>query len=438
MECNAIFISNALILLLIAANVKGETTAIGGFRWKLLPNAARSPIICKTKVRPFEQNIPTGDRNLSKAATRQKPAAKATKTVANGNGHKASNKVDAGEFQEVENAKAEYIARRASQLEAIKKTDKKLLREMLYQMVLGRRFEEKCAEVYRMGKIGGFCHLYIGQEAIGVGSMMAIEPTDMVITSYRDHVQAMIKGMSPESVMAELYGKEGGCVKGKGGSMHMFSKELEFYGGHGIVGGQIGVGTGMAYAAKYKGTGQVVLCFFGEAAVNQGIFHESLNMAQLWKLPCIYICENNQYGMGTSQARAMSTRNIAKKADAFEMANEFVDGMDVMAVRGATLRAIERARKDGSPTLLEVRAYRYMGHSMSDPGNYRTRDEILKYQERDPIVLFKDSLKESKILTDKDFEKIEQEAIDAVDRAVKFSDESPYPSESELLTDVLA
>ncbi len=378
---------------------------------------------------------------MSKAATRQKPAAKAAKTATNGNGNKAASSKPAAavsEFQDVDNAQAEYIARRASQLEAIKKTDKKVLREMLYQMVLGRRFEEKCAEVYRMGKIGGFCHLYIGQEAIGVGSMMALEPSDMVITSYRDHVQAMIKGMSPESVMAELYGKEGGCVKGKGGSMHMFSKELEFYGGHGIVGGQIGVGTGMAYAAKYKGTGQVVLCFFGEAAVNQGIFHESLNMAQLWKLPCIYICENNQYGMGTSQARAMSTRNIAKKADAFEMANEFVDGMDVMAVRGATRRAIERARKDGSPTLLEVRAYRYMGHSMSDPGNYRTRDEILKYQERDPIVLFKDSLKESKVLSEKDFEKIEQEANEAVDRAVKFSDESPYPSESELLTDVLA
>jgi pyruvate dehydrogenase E1 component alpha subunit len=377
---------------------------------------------------------------LSKVATRQKPAAKASKAVSNGNGKPSNSALPAGasEFVDVEKAKAEYAARRSSQLEAIKKTDKKVLREMLYQMVLGRRFEEKCAEVYRMGKIGGFCHLYIGQEAIGVGSMMALKPTDMVITSYRDHVQAMIKGMSPESVMAELYGKEGGCVKGKGGSMHMFSKELEFYGGHGIVGGQIGVGTGMAYAAKYKNTGQVVLCFFGEAAVNQGIFHESLNMAQLWKLPCIYICENNQYGMGTSQERAMSTRNIAKKADAFEMANEFVDGMDVMAVRGATQRAIERARKDGSPTLLEVRAYRYMGHSMSDPGNYRTRDEIIKYQERDPIVLFKDSLKESKILNEKDFQKIEQEANEAVDRAVKFSDESPYPSESELMTDVLA
>jgi pyruvate dehydrogenase E1 component alpha subunit len=342
------------------------------------------------------------------------------------------------DYAVVELAKAEYLKRRKSQIESIKKTDKKLLRSMLYQMVLGRRFEEKCAEVYRMGKIGGFCHLYIGQEAIGVGSIMALEPSDMVITSYRDHVQAMVKGILPEAVMAELYGKEGGCVKGKGGSMHMFSDEHQFYGGHGIVGGQIGVGTGMAYSAKYRKSGQVVLCFFGEAAVNQGIFHESLNMAQLWKLPIVYICENNQYGMGTSQERAMSTRNIAKKADAFEMANEFVDGMDVMAVREATLRAIERARKKNEPTLLEIRAYRFMGHSMSDPGNYRTREEIAKYQERDPIVLFKDSLTDAKVLTEKDLEQIEREAIEATDKAVKFADESPFPNESELFTNVYA
>ena len=378
---------------------------------------------------------------MPKAATRQKSADKTAKTSSNGKGKTAAELAEKHEFDdfvEVEQAIAEYNARRSSQLAAIKKTDKKLLRQMLYQMVLGRRFEEKCAEVYRMGKIGGFCHLYIGQEAIGIGALLSLHPKDMVITSYRDHVLAMVKGMSPESVLAELYGKAGGCVGGKGGSMHMFSKELEFYGGHGIVGGQIGVGTGMAYAAKYRGTGQVVLCFFGEAAVNQGIFHESLNMAQLWELPCIYICENNQYGMGTSQERAMSTRNIAKKADAFEMANEFVDGMDVMAVRDATLRAVERARKDCLPTLLEIRAYRFMGHSMSDPGNYRTRQEIAKYQERDPIVLFKDSLKEAKVLGDKDFEKIEQEAMAAVERAVKFAEESPYPDESELFTDVYA
>jgi len=378
---------------------------------------------------------------LPKAVTK-----KTAGTAKNGNGGKSSKMAaktttSNGRTEEidiVELAKREYHKRRRSQLESIKGMDKKLLREMLYQMVLGRRFEEKCAEVYRMGKIGGFCHLYIGQEAIAVGSMMALEPSDLVITSYRDHVQAMVKGMTPESVMAELYGKIGGCVKGKGGSMHMFSREHEFFGGHGIVGGQIGVGTGMAYAAKYKNTGQVTICFFGEAAVNQGIFHESLNMAQLWKLPIIYICENNQYGMGTSQDRAMSTRNIAKKADAFEMANEFVDGMDVMAVREATVRAIDRARNESLPTLLEVRAYRYMGHSMSDPGNYRTRDEIAKYQERDPIVLFKDSLQEAKVLNEKDFVAIEAEAVEATDRALRFADESPLPDLSELLTDVYA
>ena len=373
----------------------------------------------------------TATSRKTEVKTKAKPATgDALKTTAPKNGNI--------EFEVVELAKAEYQKRHKSQIESIKKTDKKLLREMLYQMVLGRHFEEKCAEVYRMGKIGGFCHLYIGQEAIAVGAQMALEPNDMVITSYRDHVQAMIKGITPEAVMAELYGKEGGCVKGKGGSMHMFSSEHQFYGGHGIVGGQIGVATGMAYAAKYRGTGQVTLCFFGEAAINQGIFHESANMAQLWKLPVIYICENNQYGMGTSQDRAMSTRHIARKADAFEMANEFVDGMDVMAVRDAATRAIERARKRNEPTLLEIRAYRYMGHSMSDPGNYRTREEIAKYQERDPIVLFKDSLKEAKVLTDKDFEQIDQAAMEATAKAVAFAEESPLPNESELFTDVYA
>lgn len=378
---------------------------------------------------------------LPKAAPRQ---ASADKTAGSTRGNNKGEKPDTNEsmesvlFVDVDKAAGEYNARRKSQLASIKKTDKKLLRQMLYQMVLGRRFEEKCAEVYRMGSIGGFCHLYIGQEAIAVGSMMALEPSDMVITSYRDHVQAMVKGLTPESVMAELYGKEGGCVKGKGGSMHMFSKEHEFFGGHGIVGGQIGVGTGMAYAAKYKGSNQVTLCFFGEAAVNQGIFHESLNMAQLWKLPCIYICENNQYGMGTSQRRAMSISSVAKKGDAYGIANEFVDGMDVMAVREATQRAIDRARIESLPTLLEVRAYRFMGHSMSDPGNYRTRDEIAKYQTRDPIVLFKDTLNEAGVFGDDDFEALEKEAAAAVENAVKFAEESPFPQDSELLTDVFA
>jgi pyruvate dehydrogenase E1 component alpha subunit len=337
-----------------------------------------------------------------------------------------------------ETAQAEYLKRRKSQLESIKSTPKETLLEMLYQMVLGRRFEEKCAEVYRMGKIGGFCHLYIGQEAVGIGSLLALRDNDdYVVTSYRDHVLAMVKGMSPESVMAELYGKIGGCVKGKGGSMHMFSKELGFYGGHGIVGGQIGTGTGMAFAQKYKGTDGVTLCFFGEAALNQGMFHESLNMAQLWKLPCIFICENNQYGMGTSQERAMSIKSIAKKGEGYGMASEFVDGMDVMAVREATLRAIERGRKDGSPTLLEMNCYRYRGHSMSDPGNYRTAEEIKKYQQRDPIFLFIESLKEAKIINDKAVEELEAKVAEVVENAVKFAEESPFPDASELFTDVM-
>jgi len=381
--------------------------------------------------------------DLPKTATRQKEETKMTKASTNGNDKNApkdapENVVIEPEVYDVKEAQAEFNKRKKSQLAAIKKLDKELLREMLYQMILGRIFERKCAEVYRMGKIGGFCHLYIGQEAIAVGSMMALKEGDYAITSYRDHVQAMIAGITPEAVMAELYGKATGNVGGKGGSMHMFSKEKGFYGGHGIVGGQIGVGTGMAYAQKYKGTDNVTLCFFGEAAVNQGIFHESLNMAQLWKLPCIYICENNQYGMGTSQKRAMSISSIAKKAEGYAMAGEFVDGMDVMAVREATLRAIERARKDGSPTLLEIRAYRYMGHSMSDPGKYRTTEEIKKYQERDPIILFQDSLKEAKVFTDKDFEALVAKATAEVDKAVKFADESPFPDESELFTDIFA
>lgn len=387
------------------------------------------------------QNLRTEVLILSKTATRQKTENKTAKTSGNGTSQTASKKSAPKKITDTvdrKEAQAEYNKRKKSQQSLILSTDKKLLREMLYQMVLGRVFEQKCAEVYRIGKIGGFCHLYIGQEAISIGTQMALEKQDFVITAYRDHVQAMVAGIAPEAVMAELYGKAGGVVKGKGGSMHMFSAEHNFFGGHGIVGGQIGVGTGMAYAQKYKETGGVTICFFGEAAVNQGMFHESLNMAQLWKLPIVYICENNQYGMGTSQKRAMSIADIAKKAEAFGMVGEFVDGMDVMAVRDATLRALERARKESLPTLLEIRAYRYMGHSMSDPGKYRTTEEIKKYQERDPIVLFKDSLKTAKIFGDKDFEEIEAQAKEATEKALKFAEESPLPEESELFTDVYA
>jgi pyruvate dehydrogenase E1 component alpha subunit len=310
--------------------------------------------------------------------------------------------------------------------------------ELYRQMILIRRFEEKSAEAYVAGKIGGFCHLYIGQEAVGVGTISAIRKDDYVLASYREHGLALAKGMSARSIMAELFGKATGCSKGKGGSMHMFDKSLGFLGGHAIVGGQIPLATGTAFATKYQGTDQVTLCFFGEAAVNQGAFHESLNMAQLWKLPCIYICENNQYGMGTSLARAMSLSNIAEKACAYDMAAEFVDGMDVLAVREATLRAVERARKDYLPTLLEIRTYRFMGHSMSDPGNYRTRAEIEKYQERDPIKLFAASLLEEKILDQTTLDEIDQKVREEVEDSLRFADESPLPDPEELYTDIYA
>ena len=278
--------------------------------------------------------------------------------------------------------------------------DKDTLLELFHQMLLIRRFEEKCAESYALGKIGGFCHLY--------------------------------------AVMAELFGKASGCSRGKGGSMHLFSNEVNFLGGHAIVGGQIPLATGVAFASKYKETDQVTLCFFGEAAVNQGAFHESLNLAQLWKLPCIYICENNQYGMGTSLERAMSVQSIAQKACAYEIASEFVDGMDVMAMRHATKRAVERARKDYLPTLIEARTYRYMGHSMSDPGNYRTRAEIEKYQERDPIKLFAATLKENDIIDDRKIAEYEAEIKEQVEKAVRFADESPEPDAGELYTNIYA
>ena len=316
--------------------------------------------------------------------------------------------------------------------------DRDTLVKVFHQMLLLRRFEEKCAESYSLGKIGGFCHLYIGQEAVGVGAISVLRPDDYVLTSYREHGQAIAKGISPEAVMAELYGKAGGCSRGKGGSMHLFDADVNFLGGHAIVAGQIPLATGVAFACKYKETDQVTLCFFGEAAVNQGAFHESLNMAQLWKLPCIYICENNMYGMGTSLERAMSSQNVASKACAYELASESVDGMDVLKMREATRRAIKRAREESLPTLLEARTYRYMGHSMSDPGKYRTRAEIEKYQERDPIKVFTKTLKDNGILSDSEIAEIEAQVKEEVERAVRFADESPLPDPKELYTDIYA
>ena len=343
----------------------------------------------------------------------------------------------AGDSESVE-LSLEQQQRKEEQKARVAAVDRDTLLDLLYKMILIRRFEEKCAESYSLGKIGGFCHLYIGQEAVAVGALGALRKDDYVLTSYRDHGHAIVKGISPDAVMAELYGKAGGCSSGKGGSMHMFDKSVNFLGGHAIVGGQIPLATGVAFASKYKGTDQVTLCFFGEAAVNQGAFHESLNMAQLWKLPCLYVCENNQYGMGTSLQRAMSLQDVSKKAQAYELASEFVDGMDVLAVREAVLRGIARAREHYLPTLLEVRTYRFMGHSMSDPGNYRTRAEIEMYQLRDPIKLFKESLTENGVIDEEALASIESRVRDEIAQSIKFAEESPLPDSKELYKHVYA
>jgi pyruvate dehydrogenase E1 component alpha subunit len=330
----------------------------------------------------------------------------------------------------------EHEQRQQEQQKNIEGVERETLLHMLYQMILIRRFEEKAAEAYTLGKIGGFCHLYIGQEAVAVGAISALRPDDYVMTSYRDHGHALALGIPADEVMAELFGRIGGCSKGKGGSMHLFDADKHFLGGHGIVGGQIPLATGVAFATKYKGTDQATLVFFGEAAVNQGAFHESLNMAQLWKLPCVYICENNQYGMGTSLKRAMSISDVSQKAVGYGMAAEFVDGMDVLAVRAAVERAVERARSEHLPSLLEIRTYRFMGHSMSDPGHYRTRAEIERYQERDPIKVFGNNLREKGVLNEEGLKEIEARVREEVERSIKFADSSPEPAPEELFTDI--
>ena len=294
-------------------------------------------------------------------------------------------------------------------------------------MLLIRRFEEKSAEAYVAGKIGGFCHLYIGQEAVGVGAISAIRKDDYVLASYREHGLALAKGMTSRSIMAELFGKATGCSKGKGGSMHMFDKSVGFLGGHAIVGGQIPLATGTAFATKYKGTDQVTLCFFGEAAVNQGAFHESLNMAQLWKIPCIYICENNRYGMGTSLERAMSLSDIAQKGCAYEMAAEFVDGMDVLAVRDTVAEHIRMARSERQPTLVEAFTYRYRGHSAADPEVYRTKEEVEEWRKKDPVKVFRDRLLAEEVISEEYLTELRERLERQVMDAVEFGDNSPEP-----------
>jgi pyruvate dehydrogenase E1 component alpha subunit len=315
-----------------------------------------------------------------------------------------------------------------------------LLLRMLRQMLLIRRFEEKTAEAYALGKIGGFCHLYIGQEAVGVGSLAALRDDDYVICSYREHGQALVRGIPPGAVMAELFGKATGCSKGKGGSMHLFDAGRHFMGGHGIVGGHLPLAAGLAFASKYKGGDQVCVCFFGEAAVNIGAFHETLNMASVWKLPVIFLCENNRYGMGTAFERVAAVTDVVEHACSYDMAAEMVDGMNALTVYEATKRAVERARKHGHPTLLEVRTYRFMGHSMSDPlhGVYRTKDEVEEQKGRDPITQLAGKLKEEGAIDQAALDAMDVEIRSEVDAAVKFADESPDPDPEELYKDVLA
>jgi pyruvate dehydrogenase E1 component alpha subunit len=312
--------------------------------------------------------------------------------------------------------------------------------ELLRKMLLGRRFEERCAEMYALQKIGGFCHLAIGQEAVSVGTMSTLEPDDYIFCSYRDHVHALVKGSDPGRVMAELFGRDGGVSRGKGGSMHLFDADHRVMGGHAIVGGHIPLATGTAFAAKYEGKPQVTVCFFGEAAVNIGTFHESLNMASLWKLPCIYIVENNRYGMGTAIERASAIWDVAQRACAHDMAAETVDGMDVMAVRDVVGRAVDLARRESQPTLIEARCYRFMGHSMSDPvhGHYRTKEEVEEQKLKDPIRHYFQQLVAAGTFDQAGFERMDAEIRKICDDAVEFAENSPEPPASALFEDVYA
>lgn len=292
--------------------------------------------------------------------------------------------------------------------------------------------------MYGMQKIRGFCHLYIGQEAIAAGCMTATTPDDIFITAYRDHGLAIAKGVPAKACMAELYAKATGCSKGKGGSMHFFGVDHKFFGGHGIVGAQIGTGAGLAFAERYKDTENVVLCFFGDGAARQGILHETFNLAMLWKLPVVFICENNNYAMGTSVARTSNVLDIYKLADAYEMPGDQVDGMVPEKVHDAVSRAVRRAREKGGPTLLEIKTYRYKGHSMSDPAKYRTKEEMEEYKLQDPVETTMNKLKTNFAVTDEEIEQINERVKNEVAEAVQFAEESPYPDDDEVLKDVYA
>ena len=316
-------------------------------------------------------------------------------------------------------------------------SNEKLIK-MYRDMLLIRRFEERAAQEYGKGKIGGFCHLYIGQEATGVGAISPLREDDFIYTAYRDHGQALARGMDINGCMAELFGKVTGVSKGMGGSMHFYDLSKGFMGGWGIVGGHPPLATGTAFATKYQGRDSVTICFMGEASTNQGVFHETLNMAQLWKLPVIFICENNGYGMGTAISRAMAGEDLFDKAAGYEMARGAVNGMDVIEMYREMTIAIDRARKQNLPTFLEARTYRYRGHSMSDPGQYRTKEEIEEYKKRDPIETFGRELVTENILKESDIEAMDEAIKHDVQAAVEFADASPQPPVETLYDNIYA
>jgi|SRR5215470_11214457 len=313
-----------------------------------------------------------------------------------------------------------------------------LARALYTDMVLIRRFEEKAAEAYALGKIGGFLHLYIGEEAVAVGATSAMREDDYAIAAYREHGHCLAKGSDPKRMMAELFGRIDGLSKGKGGSMHLFDTSVNFLGGHAIVGAHLPLATGAGFSIKYRGGDQVVACYFGDGAVPEGEFHESLNLAALWKLPVIFVCENNRYAMGTSLERALAETEIWKFGRSYNIPSEAVDGMDVLAVRDVMALAVARARKDGTPSLIEARTYRFRGHSMRDPAGavYRTKDEVEREKLRDPIALFHDRAVKAGWLSEDDIRAIDKDVADRVDEAVAFADASPEPPAEELLTDI--
>ena len=313
--------------------------------------------------------------------------------------------------------------------------DKEVYRNWYHLMLLIRRFEERTLMAYGQNKVRGFCHVYIGQEAIAAGLSSALRPEDAIVTAYRQHGIGLMRGLSARSCMAELYGKATGCVKGKGGSMHFFNKDQKYFGGNGIVGAQIPIGTGIAFAEKYRGTDNLCVTMFGDGAARQGALYESFNMAMTWKLPVLYICENNQYAMGTSVERTSNVTDLYKIGSAFDMPSEPVDGMNAETVHEALSVAAEHIRKGNGPYFLEIKTYRYKGHSVSDPAKYRSKEELNNYKEQDPVKNLERQIIENQILTDDEIAGIKNEIKDIIADAVKFAEESPLPDPSDLYTD---